>query len=166
MSPVLCLLQMFDDTWSQQRESLRSIPQGVTSEESMWQDPAYAAEPFVQVLPEPGTILWQVAHLEHCARHYTEILRKRPIAREPATPPPGIAELSELINRLERARRLLREEIQRLSEADLDSPCARGMSVGVFVRGVIRHEAWHAGQLAVIRRLYRQRNRSLKLADS
>ena len=83
-----------------------------------------------------------------------------PIAREPATPPPGIAELPELINRLERARRLLREEIQRLSEVDLDAPCARGMGVAEFVRLVIRHEAWHAGQLAVIRRLYRQRNRS------
>jgi hypothetical protein len=65
MSQVLSLLQMFDDTWSQQCESLRSILQGVTSKESLWQDPAYAAEPFVQGLPEPGTILWQVAHLEH-----------------------------------------------------------------------------------------------------
>ena len=160
MSQVLCLLQMFDDNWSHQCESLRSILQGVTSEESLWQGPAYAAEPFVQGLPEPGTIRWQVAHLEHCARHYTEILRKRPIAREPATPPPGIAELPELINRLECARRLLREEIQRLSEVDLDGPCAREMGVAEFVRLVIRHEAWHAGQLAVIRRLYRQRNRS------
>jgi hypothetical protein len=65
-------------------------------------------------LPVPGTIRWHVAHLEHCARHYVEILRNRPLAHEPATPSPGIADLVELINRLERARRLLREEIQRL----------------------------------------------------
>jgi hypothetical protein len=160
MSQVLYLLQMFDDNWSHQCESLRSILQGVTSEESSWQGPAYTAEPFVQGLPEPGTIRWQVAHLEHCARHYTEILRQRPIAREPATPPPGIDDLAELINRLERARRFLREEIQQLGESDLEAPCARGMSVAEFVRGIIRHEAWHAGQLAVIRRLYRQRNPS------
>jgi hypothetical protein len=111
----------------------------------------------VEGLPKPGTIRWQVAHLEHCARHYTEILRKRPIAREPVTPPPGIDDFAELINRLERARQ---EEIQQLSEADLDAPCVRGMCVAQFVRGIIRHEAWHAGQLAVIRRLYRQRNPS------
>jgi hypothetical protein len=121
MSQVLCLLQMFDDTWSHQCESLSSILQGVTSAESSWQSPAYAAEPLMQALSEPGTIRWQVAHLEHCARHYTEILRKRPIAREPATPPPGISELPELVNRLKHARQLLREEIQRLREVDLDA---------------------------------------------
>jgi hypothetical protein len=89
-------------------------------------------------LPVPGTIRWHVAHLEHCARHYIEILRNRPLAHEPATSSPGIADLAELINRLERARRLLREEIQRLSEMDLDAPCARGMNVGEFVRMAIR----------------------------
>src|SRR5437667_11613333 len=112
MSQVLCLLQMFDDNWSHQCESLRSILQGVTSEESLWQGLAYAAEPFVQGLPEPGRIRWQVAHLEHCARHYTAILRKRPIARETSTPPPGIPTQHELINRLECARRLVSEELQ------------------------------------------------------
>ena len=110
-------------------------------------------------LPVPGTIRWHVAHLEHCARHYIEILRTRPLAHEPATPSPGIADLAELINRLERARRLLREEIQRLTEMDLDTPCARGMDVGEFVRMTIRHETWHAGQIAVVRRLYGRRNR-------
>jgi len=160
MSQVLCLLRMFDDTWSHQCESLRSVLQGVTSEESVWQSPAYTAESLVHGLPAPGTICWQVAHLEHCARHYSEILRKRPIVVEPTTPPPGVAELPELIKRLESARRFLREEIQRLNEVDLEAPCTREMNVGEFVRMVIRHEAWHAGQLAVNRRLYRQRSGS------
>jgi uncharacterized damage-inducible protein DinB len=111
-------------------------------------------------LPMPGTIRWHVAHLEHCARHYTEILRKRPLVHEPATPSPGITDLAELINRLEHARRLLREEIQRLSDVDLDTPCARGMNVGEFVRMAIRHETWHAGQIAVVRRLYGRCNRN------
>ena len=161
MSQVQCLLQMFDDNWTHQCESLRSILYGMTSEESLWRDPAYAAEPFVEGLPEPGTISWQVAHLEHCARHYAEILRERPIACEPATPPLGIAELPELIIRLERARRSLREEIERLSDADLQAPCSRGMNVAEFLRMVIRHEPWHAGQIVVIRRLYRQRTSKL-----
>jgi hypothetical protein len=160
MSQVALVLQVFDDTWSHKCKSLRSVLQ-VTSEESSWQDPAYVAEPLVQGLPEPGTIRWQVAHLEHCARHYTEILRERPVVDEPLTPPPGTADLSELIDRLEGARRLLRQEIERLSDVDLHTPCVRGLSVAEFLRMAIRHEAWHAGQLAVIRRLYRQRTSKL-----
>jgi uncharacterized damage-inducible protein DinB len=160
MSKIQCLLQMFDETWSHQCESLRSILRGVSSEESLWQSSAYAAESPTEGLPVPGTIRWHVAHLEHCARHYTEILRNRPLAHEPATPSPGNAGLAELINQLERARRLLREEIQRLSEIDLDAPCARGMNVGEFVRMALRHETWHAGQIAVVRRLYGRRNQT------
>jgi hypothetical protein len=34
--------------------------------------------------------------------------------------------------------------------------CVRGMSVAEFLRMAIRHETLHAGQLVVIRRLYRQ----------
>jgi hypothetical protein len=157
MSQVAQLLRAFDDSWSHECESLRSVLQSVISEESSWQDSSYAAERFVQGLPAPGTIRWQVAHLEHCARHYTAILRERPIVHEPLTPPPGTVDLPELIDRLERARQSLREEIVKLSDMDLEDQCARGMKVGEFLRMVIRHEAWHGGQLAVIRRLYRHK---------
>jgi len=157
MSQVALLLQAFDDMWSHECESLRSVLRGVALEESSWQDAAYATETLVQGLPNPGTICWQIAHLEHCARHYTEILRGRPVVHEPLTPPPGIPELSELIYRLQRARRLLREQIERLSDIDLEGACARGMNVSEFLRVAARHEAWHAGQVAVIRRLYRHR---------
>jgi uncharacterized damage-inducible protein DinB len=157
MFQVVQLLQAFDDSWSHGCESLLSALQGVTSEEASWQDSSYAAEPSMEGLPEPGTIGWHVAHLEHCARHYAAIVRERPIAHEPMTPPPGIAGIFESIDRLERARRLLRVEIEKLNDADLQAPCARGMSVAEFLRMAIRHEAWHAGQVAVIRRLYRQR---------
>src|SRR5215467_16068068 len=122
MSQVLCLLRMFDDTWSHQCESLRSVLEGVTSEESSWQSPAYMAEPLVEGLPAPGTIRWQVAHLEHCARHYSEILRKRPIAVEPTTAPPGMTELPELIERLESARRFLRDRDSGLERSGFGSP--------------------------------------------
>lgn len=102
MSQVVQLLQVFDDSWSHECESLCSVLRSVKSEESSWQDHSYAAEPLVQGLPEPGTIRSHVAHLEHCARHYTAILRERPIAHESLTPPPGTGDLPELIERLER----------------------------------------------------------------
>jgi len=156
MSQIRQLLQAFDDSWAHGCESLRSALQGVTAEESSWQHCSYAAEPLVEGLPEPGTIRWHVAHLEHSARHYTAILRERPVEHEPITSPLEIAEILESIDRLERARRLLRVEIEKLSDLDLEAPCARGMNVAEFLRMAIRHEAWHAGQIAVIRRLYKQ----------
>lgn len=157
MSQIVFLLKAFDENWSHECESLDSILADVTSEESEWQHAAYSGETLVQGLPEPGTIRWHVAHLEHCARHYAEILRTRPVTHEPPTPPPGVADLPQLIHRLEGARRSLRTEIERLSDADLDAPCVREMSVAKFLRMVVRHEVWHAGQVAVIRRLYRLR---------
>ena len=161
MSQVVQLLQAFDDSWSHECESLRSVLVGVTSEESSWQDCSYAAEPWVQGLPEPGTIRWHVAHLEHCARHYTAILRERPITDEPLTPPSEAADLPDLIDRLERVRRAFRRDIEKLNDKDLLTPCARWMNVDEFLLMTIRHEAWHAVQLAVIRRLYRHHTSKL-----
>src|SRR5215468_5734922 len=132
MYQILHILHAFDEGWIHQCESLRSVLHDVTAEESRWQHPAYAAEVLVQGLPQPGTICWHVAHLEHCARHYTAILRERPIRNEPLTPPPGIADLPELIDRLERARRLLRKEIENLSDIDLEGECVRQMNVAEF----------------------------------
>src|SRR5215468_8638260 len=137
MYQILHILHAFDEGWIHQCESLRSVLHDVTAEESRWQHPAYAAEVLVGGLPQPGTICWHVAHLEHCARHYTAILRGRPLADEPVTPPPGIAELSELTERLERARRLFRTEIENLSDTDLKASCARGMNVAEFLRMAI-----------------------------
>jgi uncharacterized damage-inducible protein DinB len=161
MSQVEQLLQAFDDSWSHGCESLRSVLQHVSSEEASWQHSSYAAEQWVQDLPEPGTIRWHVAHLEHCARHYAAVIRERPIEHEPMTAPPGIAEIGELIDRLECARLLLRSEIEKVSDMDLQGACARGMDVAEFLRMVIRHETWHAGQIVVIRRLYRQHSRDV-----
>ena len=52
---------------------------------------------------------------------------------------------------------IAQNEIEKLSDMDLGDPCARGMDVAEFLRMAIRHETWHAGQIAVIRHLYRQR---------
>jgi uncharacterized damage-inducible protein DinB len=56
---------------------------------------------------------------------------------------------------LQTANAELRGQIGKLTEAGLTQPCARGMTVGEFVRMVIRHETWHAGQIAVTHRLFR-----------
>lgn len=154
MSTVAFLLQAFDDTWYHEDESLHGILAGVTSDEASWQHPAYGQERGMVGLPPPGTILWHLAHLEHSARHYGSILERRPLEDEPRTPPPGASSLDELLTELASAQAVLRAQIEDLSDQDLVRPCARGMDVGEFARMILRHETWHAGQIAVIRRLY------------
>src|SRR5207237_6754589 len=119
MSQIVFLLKAFDENWSHECESLDSILADVTSEESEWQHAAYSGETLVQGLPEPRRIRWHVAHLEHCARHYAEILRTRQVTHEPPPPPPGVADLAQLFHRLEGARRSLGTGIDSLRDAAL-----------------------------------------------
>lgn len=110
-------------------------------------------------MPPPGTTLWQIAHLAHSARHYAEIVRHRPVREEPQTPLPTASTLSDLRANLQHNHAALRKEIAELSEGDVHQSCARGMEVGEFLRMAIRHDTWHAGQIVVLRRLYRTRHR-------
>ena len=153
------LLRMLGEVWSHQDESVMTALKDVTPAEAQWQHPAYAVEEQMPSMPGPGTILWQIAHLAHCARHYAEILRRRPVINEPRTPPPTASTLSDLLASMDRAHTALRAEIAALSEDDLSQACARGMVAEEFLRMVIRHAGWHAGQIAVVRRLYRTRGR-------
>lgn len=159
MSGPAQLLRMYDEAWSHRDESVMAALEDVTSAEARWQHPAYAAEEQMPGMPAPGTILWQIAHLAHSARHYTEILRRRPVSEEPRTLPPSAATLPDLLASMQRAHAALRAEMAGVSERDLSQPCARGMSVEVFLRMVMRHDTWHAGQIVVMRRLYRMRSR-------
>lgn len=151
------LLRMYDETWDRPDESVRTALKGVTPAEAKWQHPAYAREEQMPGMPAPGTILWQIAHLAHSARHYAEILRHGPVSEEPRTPPPPASTLSGLRANMQRDHAALRAEIAGLSESDLRQLCTRGTKVGEFLRMVIRHDTWHAGQIVVIRRLYRTR---------
>src|SRR5262245_3478520 len=155
MSSLDQLLQTFDEAWSHKDESIKTVLSDVTPEEALWRYPAYSATDQMPGMPVAGTILWQVAHLEHSARHYTRILRDRPVSDEPMTLPPKMSTLLELLAMLQTAHAELRGEIAKLTEAGLSQPCARGMTVGEFVRMVIRHDTWHAGQITLTRRLFR-----------
>jgi uncharacterized damage-inducible protein DinB len=162
-SSVQLFLQSFDDAWSHKLESILAVLKDVTPDESIWQHPAYAGEKHMLGLPAPGTVLWQIAHLEHCARHYAQIVRVRPVSEEPKTPSPSASNLPELLVALDRAHHELREVITELSDTDLNGACVlghsihSGMSISEFLRMTIRHNSWHAGQMAVARRLYRER---------
>lgn len=155
MSEATVLLKAFDDNWSHRWESLRPLLVEVTDDEASWQHQAYTGERDPMGLAEPGTIRWHVGHLEQNARRYVHVLRSRPVAKNPDVPAPTLSNIRDIVERFERVRSELRAEIAQVEDADLDDLCRGEMTVGEFVRMVIRHEIWHAGQIVVIRRLYR-----------
>jgi len=149
------LLKAFDDNWSHRWESLHPILVDITDHEASWQHQAYTGEHDPMGLAEPGTIRWHVGHLEQNARRYVHILRSRPVAKNPEIPAPALINIRDMVDRFQHVRNELRAEIAQIHDADLDDPCRGEMTVAEFVRMVIRHETWHAGQIVVIRRLYR-----------
>jgi uncharacterized damage-inducible protein DinB len=110
--------------------------------------------------------LWQIAHLEHSARHYNYLLLNRPLSTQPQTPPPEATNLEALLHALDESRTAFRRSIAELSDACLDEPCFDTMNVAEFLRMAIRHETWHAGQMIIARRLYRGSRGQNEVSDS
>lgn len=155
MKAISLLCQSFDDALTHDWESLASITQGLTDAEAARQHPAYANEPHDDGIGKPGTVLWFLNHLLHYHRHYTAILRARPVDTEPQTRPLGELPLAQVLPALKAANSELRAEFMKLSDADLDQPCSPRRSTAEFVLGIVRHIAWHGGQIATLRRLLR-----------
>jgi hypothetical protein len=129
---------------------------GVSVAEAEWQHAAYAREES-RGLASPGTIAWHLSHLEQCPRRYVEILRRRPVQSTPHVPALPTYSYPEIILTLQGSRATLRREIASIADAELDTPCRGDMSLRDFVLMITRHEAWHAGQIVVVRRLFRSR---------
>lgn len=152
MRAIEVFLRQFDDAWRHRWESLLPVLDGVTEEEAAWQPPCYRSEP--ATAPPAGTILWQIDHLARCKRAYTATLR----GHSPEKPPEAARTFAEALERLADAHRAQRETIASLVDADLDRPAEDGMTVAEFLTSTIRHDTWHASQIAVARRLWRTRN--------
>lgn len=155
MNAVQLLCHSFDHALAHDWESLASVTMDLTAAEAAKQHPAYAREPHDTGIGAPGTVLWFLNHLLHCHRHYTAMLRARPVDAEPQTTPPGELPLSEVLPALEAANAELRAEFMKLRDADLDQPCSPRRSTAEFVLGIVRHIAWHGGQIATLRRMLR-----------
>lgn len=156
---VELLLQAFDDARDHAYESWRPLLEGVRDDEACWQPPMYAGEPAEAGWPPPGTIAWQVAHLAHCKRYYAKALATRAAAEMPEADarvplPDFAAELQALDAAHDRQRAAMRD----LSDEDLPTPLCGGRSVADFVLSTTRHDIWHGGQIAVLRRAYRARD--------
>ena len=154
----MSFLRMFDDGWGHPFESFVEALEGVTAEEAAWQAPCYAGEEREEGWPPPGTIAWQVAHVAHCKRYYTKLIRERAKPGRPdADPRPPCADFAAERAELEAAHREQRDAIAAITDADLQDKVGNGMTLDEFLAMAIRHDIWHAAQIAVARRLFRTR---------
>jgi len=158
MSAIETLLRGLDDAWAHKWESLTGTLAGVAEEEAAWQAPCYAAEEPEAGWPLPGTTLWQVAHLAHCKRYYAAVVRSRGREKRPEPAPRApLTSLGEERAALEAAHREERAAIQACRDDEMGTSVGGGMTLGEFLAMAIRHDTWHASQIAIARRLWRTR---------
>jgi hypothetical protein len=72
---------------------------------------------------------------------------------------PSGASLDEAIENLKQLRAELRKTIANVPENELEDPLYDERPVVALARSTVRHDAWHASQIAVAKRLYRMRER-------
>jgi hypothetical protein len=154
------LLEAFDEVWSRKWESLQNVLHNVTEEEALFQSPIYAEEEFTLGEEYKGTILWFLQHLAQCYIHYRLMIEQRPAeTHDPELP--ASKTLEQSLTNLLHNRKELRNCLSELNESELDEKIFNGLSVRGLIRLTIRHDAWHSGQIAVARRLYKFRENLL-----
>ena len=150
------LLAAFDDALNHAWESIEYALSGLTDEEAAYQHKAYGDHPPEADGPLPGTALWHLVHLQGCYDYYTNGILSRPNAPVESSSTPATM-LSDAIGNMKLSRLRPRTTIESLSEPQLDEALGSGRAVIELVRASIRHDAWHAGQIMVARRLWRNR---------
>ncbi len=161
MSELRAFLQSFDDAAGHAYESLTYALDGLDPVSAFQQPAPYAQEEPEEGWPLPGSIAWQLAHLTHCKRYYTQHLERvlsgsddAPVA-QPWTP---IETLAGLRAAWQESHDAERSAIARLGPEHLDTIAGNGMTVREFLSMIIRHDIWHASQIAVARRLLQATN--------
>lgn len=158
MDSIASFLFQLDQAMAHRWESMSGALEGVSEEEGSWQAPCYATEPPEEGWPLPGTIRWQVAHVAHCERYYTTLVRTRGATSAPAHPVHrATSSLAEDRAELSSAHVELRAAISACRDSELAVVVGTKMPLGEFVAMAIRHVTWHAGQIALARRLFRTR---------
>ncbi|MEM8886075.1 MAG: DinB family protein [Planctomycetota bacterium] len=159
MRAIDAFLLQLDGAWDHAWESLRSALDGITDEEATWQAPCYRGEESAPGMPLAGTVHWHVAHLADCKDYYSACLRHRgkegAVECEPLKPRASFAESLEQLKQVHEAQR---ELVASLQDEDLALTVENGVRVSEYLATTLRHDAWHAAQIAVARRLWRTRD--------
>ncbi|HEY3874559.1 MAG TPA: DinB family protein, partial [Candidatus Kapabacteria bacterium] len=152
------LLAAYDDAWDAELnwESLGGILKNITEDEAQFQHSIYSDVPQEPGFPPNGTMLWHIAHLTHCYRWYKAAIEERPNAPKDFDPI-VVTDLQDAIQNLKRYRDELRETIANVPEQALKEMLYYKQPVATLARSTVRHDAWHGGQIALAKRLYRNR---------
>ena len=160
---VQSLLLTMSHAWDHPWESLRGVLDGVTEEEAAFSAEAYRDLWSDDSVPRAGSIHAQVNHLTGCKLYYISViphvLGEGTALREDDRVAPEPTFAAEFA-RLEEVRAREFDQLATLTEDDLDRTTPGGTSLLEFIAATIRHDSWHAGQIAVARRLFRSRDTS------
>lgn len=159
MSEISQLLAACDENFGHMFDSVLSALKGVSANEAAFQHPCYALVPADASMPPAGSILWQMAHLCVCKQMYASILQQSLGLPVPQTIEPKRHTAAILLHELRLAHARLRNTLAALRDEDLarELPESTGYPgrVDAFIRTINRHDAWHGGQIALARRLYK-----------
>jgi hypothetical protein len=143
-------------------ESVQASLAGVSDEVAVWAPPGYGAD-IERTLgwPPPGSILWHANHLLDCKRAYAHALRHA------GAPSPELEEyrVRPSLEAIGEDYRCVMDDmidaVGHIPESTWDSLCitwsGEALPLASFLNMSLRHEAWHAGQVRLVRRLYRSR---------
>ncbi len=144
----------FDNAWNHAWESLLTILDGVTEPEASWQAPCYRDASADEHGTAAGSIRWHVRHLAQCKRGYALRLRGDRAARTPDVDAKPSATWAEDMTELRAAHEDQRRAIDELA-AD-----AMTTTDSDFITNNVRHDTWHGGQIALVRRMWRHHARA------
>lgn len=150
------LLTTFDDTCDHRWESFALVMKDVDQDMARYQHPIYSSEADREYNTKKGSIVWHIAHLAHCQLQYADVITGRPeVPTEP--PSPNINSLEAALEQITLSRAKLRSAIESVSEDELSDKVCSGDTVAGYIQTILRHDAWHFGQMAVVKRLYRSK---------
>ena len=152
------LLAAFDDAWSHRGESFETATKDLSEEEAQYIHPVYADVPEEDGWPNAGSILWHLVHMEYWYRYYIDCLEKPTEEKAPLPATDSAASLAEAMQKLLAQRKTLRNMISDIPDPGLDFSLRGRIRTGEFIRMIIRHDTYHTAQIALARRLYRNRN--------
>jgi uncharacterized damage-inducible protein DinB len=154
------LISLYNAVHSDRWDSFLSVLDGVDEEMARWVPEAYSFDLVIEEgWPANGSILWFGNHILACKTGYLHTV----CAMDGALPEPEYTFETILAGLRGAAVALHAAFIARLAglpDSRFGDPVdTDGTTLADHMSNAIRHEAWHSGQMAVIRRLYRWQQR-------
>lgn len=140
------------DSWSHPWEGFKSCFQNCSQEEIEWVDASYQSCEQEPGWPKTGSISWHLNHVGACKQSYIADI-KNPNEDNLETNWEVVRDLFALEVVLDSINK---EFIEACEKADPKTAIKGkgGQTLSQYIGIAIRHEIWHAGQIALIRRLY------------